>query len=650
MSGAAQERRPAAPRRREDPTGLAPLVERLEGWIARTRSYPAIEKDRVSLEDLLRQIKARQASLEQPLRILLLGGTGVGKSTLFNALGGADLAVAAPVRPTTRELTAYYHADNGSGALGTLESKARLEPHERELLRDKIVIDAPDFDSTAKENRRLLEEALDVTDLALCVVTAEKYLSSELFELLRRYRDGIEFVFVLNKLDRTQESDMIVADLARELEEHGISSQGRAPRILPVSALAVRKAQHEATEAGLSTLEGLTLGEDAGEWPALRALLERELDKVRIREIKAAKLADRVRGLLTRVEGCVPEDVPGRVERWRAAWTATLQDLSIDLSRAFFGAIHGDFELQSVLRYLFGTSFAGVFGVFMTLVYGARSLLLPGYGGARAFGRGDLDQLLEERLRGVEIATVERRIDDVLDRFDHEGRALGFRPPPRGEEHELGASSRFLRPAAPQDVSALVVAVRREASREFFAICEQSAGPDEAMARAGRIAWNVLPVLVLVLAAYAFVGSLFPSGISPAAIAASLQGTVPLLEGALISLLLVCLLQWPLAERLLNRRIETSLRLLEGVVERAVQDCLGQAIVQEPEQVLAGILERHREFERLREDAALLLRDETSQRLPRPRTEASAPPAPEEEAEDGADDEAAGPESERLRA
>src|SRR5581483_11084898 len=100
------------------PGGVLPIIERVESFLSQVHCFPKLEADRASIELLLEQVKAKQASLETPLRILLLGGTGVGKSSVMNALAMDEIAQVAATRPTTRELTAYFHRKTGSSSLG----------------------------------------------------------------------------------------------------------------------------------------------------------------------------------------------------------------------------------------------------------------------------------------------------------------------------------------------------------------------------------------------------------------------------------------------------------------------------------------------------------------------------------------------------
>ncbi len=176
-------------------------------------------------EKLSHKLRSMQESF---LTIGLLGGTGVGKSTLMNALAGAEIASASHRRPHTDRVLIYSHEE--TEFLPSLPGEdlpwARVA-HRSDAIRQVLLCDLPDFDSLLEEHRERMIEFLQHLDLLIWVTSPEKYGDGRFYEFLSQVLKAEKnFIFVLNKADSLfqegslEEGYQQLTRLARTFQEH----------------------------------------------------------------------------------------------------------------------------------------------------------------------------------------------------------------------------------------------------------------------------------------------------------------------------------------------------------------------------------------------------------------------------------------------
>jgi hypothetical protein len=276
--------------------------------------------------------RARDASA--PLVLVLLGSTGSGKSSLFNALAGRDLSATGIIRPTTRRPVVLVHPDDAHrdvvpAVVARDDTEVVVDPA---LGRGVVLVDAPDFDSVESANRAMAIELLEAADLVVFVTTATRYADEVPWAMLNRARErGAPLLTVMNRLPGdAHDRAAILADYEAMLDRARLVDSGA------LGSLEVVPVTEGSLEPGRDALAIHAVA------PIRNALALLAADATLRREVAERSLAEALAGLPAAVG-----EVAREVDEEHAAVTALLsvaerayrdrrRDLGQELGRGTF--------------------------------------------------------------------------------------------------------------------------------------------------------------------------------------------------------------------------------------------------------------------------------------------------------------------------
>ena len=176
--------------------------------------------------------------------IALAGGTGSGKSTLFNALSGATFSPPGVTRPTTRHVHACVWGIQGAGPLLDWLNVQRRHRYARASVLDSgesdldglLLLDLPDHDSVVTASMAAVDRLAKLADMVIWVLDPQKYADAAVHNryLIPLAGHASVFTVVLNQID-TLPAEQIrdcELDLRRLLDAEGLTDTP----VLPVSA------------------------------------------------------------------------------------------------------------------------------------------------------------------------------------------------------------------------------------------------------------------------------------------------------------------------------------------------------------------------------------------------------------------------------
>jgi GTP-binding protein EngB required for normal cell division len=217
------------------PARLTSLQELTKIGSARTGSEGFSQELLTESEALLRRSGERMRMSASHTVVALAGGTGSGKSSLFNALAGANFSPAGVTRPTTRHSHACVWGMEGAAPLLDWLGVQRRHRYARASALDEgetsltgmLLLDLPDHDSVVTGSAALVDRLVKLADMLVWVLDPLKYADASVHRgyLVPLAGHAAVTTVVLNQVD-TLSPDQAAdceADLRRLLDAEGLT-------------------------------------------------------------------------------------------------------------------------------------------------------------------------------------------------------------------------------------------------------------------------------------------------------------------------------------------------------------------------------------------------------------------------------------------
>jgi hypothetical protein len=299
------------------------LARRLDEWSRRAPPWRPAETCQAIIGRLAGRLNSLRVRLESPLIVATLGGTGTGKSSLINALAGAELVRSGRGRPTTTRPALLCHLGLTPEILGMDVHEIEVVQRDLPSLANLVLVDCPDPDTTdaagplpCDTTLARLRRILPLCDVLIVTTTQQKYRSARVAEELAAAAPGARLVFVQTHSD--QDADI------RDDWRHSLEPRYQAGHIFFVDSVAAL------TDAQQGRAP-------QGEFAALVDLLTRQFAGAAAARIRRANFLDLAAQALASCRRRLDEAMPA-IENLRTA----IDQQRGELSSALAGQIRGE--------------------------------------------------------------------------------------------------------------------------------------------------------------------------------------------------------------------------------------------------------------------------------------------------------------------